>query len=104
MTSCFRKCCHFSTATVKSEDFINYVILAFFRGVYIVEGNYQFAKELSAFDRPAMPVALDYQGRKITHGTWGIKKEIPKDKPEQGINLTAEKTHTFYKCVDITGA
>lgn len=45
----------------------------------IVEGNYQFAKELSAFDRPAIPVVLDYHGRKITHGTWGIKKEIPKD-------------------------
>lgn len=66
----------------------------------IVEGNYQFAKELSAFDRPAIPVVLDYQGRKITHGTWGIKKEIPKDRPAQGINLTAEKTQTFYKAVE----
>ena len=66
----------------------------------IVEGNYQFAKELSAFDRPAIPVVLDYQGRKVTHGTWGIKKEIPKDRPAQGINLTAEKTHTFYKTVE----
>ena len=63
----------------------------------IVEGNYQFAKEVNAFNRPAVPIVVDYQGRKITHGTWGINKDIPKDRPAQGINLTAEKTHTFYK-------
>ncbi|RCU42308.1 hypothetical protein EIZ47_10200 [Chryseobacterium lacus] len=66
----------------------------------IVENNYQFAKEINAFQRPAIPIVLDYQGRKITHGTWGLKKEIPKDKPAQGINLTAEKTHTFYRTVE----
>lgn len=66
----------------------------------IVEGNYYFNKEINAFNRPAIPIVLEYEGRKITHGTWGIKQEIPKDKPAQGINLTAEKTHTFYKKVE----
>lgn len=63
----------------------------------IVEGNYQFAKEVNAFNRPALPIFLDHQGRKITQGTWGINKNIPKDRPAQGINHTAEKTHTFYR-------
>lgn len=43
---------------------------------------------------------MEYEGRKITHATWGIKKDIPKDKPAKGINLTAEKSHTFYKKVE----
>lgn len=63
----------------------------------IVEENYQYATEASAFDRPVLPIVLDYQGRKITHGKWGLKKDIPNDRPAQGINLTAEKSHTFYK-------
>lgn len=63
----------------------------------IVEENYQYATETSAFDRPVLPIVLDYQGRKITHGKWGLKKDIPNDRPAQGINLTAEKSHTFYK-------
>ena len=66
----------------------------------IVEGNYYYAEEINAFQRPAIPVVLEHNGRKITHGTWGINQEIPKDKPAKGINLTAEKTHTFYKKVE----
>lgn len=66
----------------------------------IVEGNYHLAEEVNAFSRPAIPIVLDHHGRKITHGTWGILKEIPKDKPAQGINLTAEKSHTFYKKIE----
>ena len=65
----------------------------------IVEGNYYFKQEINAFDRPSIPIVIDYEGRKITHGTWGIERDIPKDKPARGINLTAEKTHTFYKKV-----
>lgn len=66
----------------------------------IVEGNYYYAEEINAFQRPAIPIVLEYDGRKITHGTWGINQEIPKDKPAKGINLTAEKSHTFYKKVE----
>lgn len=61
------------------------------------EANYYPAKEVNAFERPALPVVLDYNGRKITHATWGLHKEIPKDRPALGINLTAEKTDTLYK-------
>ena len=63
----------------------------------IAEGNYFFANELNAFDRPALPIVLDHHGRKITHGTWGLIKEIQKDRPAQGINLTAEKAGTLYR-------
>lgn len=66
----------------------------------IVEGNYFFDKDINAFQRPAIPIVLEHEGRKITNGTWGIEKEIPKDKPAKGINLTAEKTHSFYKKVE----
>lgn len=66
----------------------------------IAEDRYFFAQQINAFSRPAIPIVLDYQGRKITHGTWGLYKEIPKEKPAYGINLTAEKSHTFYKKVE----
>lgn len=66
----------------------------------IVEGNYYYAEEINAFQRPPIPIVLEHDGRKITHGTWGINQEIPKDKPAKGINLTAEKSHTFYKKVE----
>ena len=61
------------------------------------EEKYYAAKEVNAFDRPALPVVLDHHGRKITHATWGLNKEIPKDRPALGINLTAEKANTLYK-------
>lgn len=35
----------------------------------IVEENYFFSEEANAFNRPALPVVLDYHGRKITHST-----------------------------------
>ncbi|WFB67097.1 SOS response-associated peptidase family protein [Chryseobacterium sp. WX] len=63
----------------------------------IVEGNYILKPEVNAFDVPAMPIVLDHHGRKITHGTWRLYKEADKAKPGKGINLTAEKTHTFYR-------
>lgn len=66
----------------------------------IVEGNYYTAEEINAFSRPAIPVVLEHEGRKITHGTWGIQPNAPKDKPAQGINLTAEKSHTYYRKVE----
>lgn len=66
----------------------------------IVENNYYYSDEINAFQRPAIPVVLEHEGRKITHATWGINKDIPKDKPAKGINLTAEKAHTFYKKVE----
>ena len=61
------------------------------------ESGYSQSEIVSAFSRPAMPIVLEHEGRKITHGTWGLYAEIPKDKPAKGLNLTAEKTHTFYK-------
>lgn len=63
----------------------------------IAEGNYIVNKEVNAFSVPAVPIVLEHHGRKITHGTWRLYKEVPKDKFGKGINLTAEKTHTFYK-------
>lgn len=66
----------------------------------IVEGNYYMADEVNAFNRPAIPIVLEHEGRKITHGTWGIIREIPKDKPAQGINLKAENAHTYYKKIE----
>lgn len=63
----------------------------------ISEGNYILNKEVNAFSVPALPVVLEHQGRKITHGTWRLYKEADKTKPGKGINLTAEKTHTFYR-------
>ncbi|WP_332030368.1 SOS response-associated peptidase family protein [Kaistella sp.] len=65
----------------------------------IVEGNYYTAKEVNAFERPAIPIVLEHDGRKITHGTWGIEQDIPKDKPGKGINLKAENSWSFYKKV-----
>ncbi|MGK6342817.1 SOS response-associated peptidase family protein [Chryseobacterium sp. DT-3] len=61
------------------------------------ESGYSKSELVSAFSRPAMPIVLEHEGLKITHGTWGLYAEIPKDKPAKGLNLTAEKTHTFYK-------
>lgn len=61
------------------------------------EEKYYSATEVNAFDRPALPVILDHHGRKITHATWGLSKEIPKDRPALGINLMAEKANTLYK-------
>lgn len=61
------------------------------------ESGYVQSEIVSAFARPALPIVLDYQGRKVTHGTWGLYAEIPKEKPAKGLNLTAEKTHTFYR-------
>lgn len=63
----------------------------------IAEGNYILEKEVNAFSVPAVPIVLEHHGRKITHGTWGLYKEVPKEKFGKGINLTAEKTHTFYR-------
>lgn len=65
----------------------------------IAEGNYFTSKEVNAFERPAIPIVLEHEGRKITHGTWGIQKEIAKDHPGQGINLKAENSWTYYKKV-----
>lgn len=61
------------------------------------ESDYVQEENVSAFTRPAMPIVLEHNGRKITHGTWGLYSEIPKDKPAKGLNLTAENTHTYYK-------
>ncbi|MFP3835367.1 SOS response-associated peptidase family protein [Chryseobacterium sp. SIMBA_028] len=61
------------------------------------ESDYVQEENVSAFTRPAMPIVLEHNGRKITHGTWGLYTEIPKDKPAKGLNLTAENTHTYYK-------
>lgn len=61
------------------------------------EKEYILSENVSAFTRPALPIVLEHNGRKITHGTWGLYAEIPKDKPAKGLNLTAEKSHTFYK-------
>ena len=66
----------------------------------IVENDYYYAEKINAFQRPAIPVVLEHEGRKITNATWGINKDIPIDKPAKGINLTAEKSHTFYKKVE----
>lgn len=63
----------------------------------IVEGNYILDSEVNAFSVPALPIVLDHHGRKITHGTWRLYKDADKTKPGKGVNLTAEKTHTFYK-------
>lgn len=66
----------------------------------IAEDNYELNKDVNAFVRPALPIVLEHHGRYITHGTWGVDKEIPKDKPGKGINLTAEKAHTLYKNIE----
>lgn len=63
----------------------------------IAEGNYILNKQVNAFTVPAIPIVLEHHGRKITHGTWRLYKEADKTKPAKGINLTAEKTHTFYR-------
>lgn len=63
----------------------------------IAEGNYYFADEVNAFNHPAIPVVVEHNGRKITHGTWSLYPNPPKDKPSMGINLQSEKSHTFYK-------
>ena len=59
-----------------------------------VQENCYYAEEIYAFQRPSIPVVLEYNGRKITH-IWGINQEISNDKPAKRINLTAEKSHTF---------
>ena len=33
----------------------------------IAENNYHYAEEINAFQRPAIPVVLEHEGRKITH-------------------------------------
>lgn len=63
----------------------------------MVEGNYVLRREVNAFDVPALPIILDHNGRKITHGTWRLYKDADPTKPGKGINLTAEKTHSFYR-------
>lgn len=66
----------------------------------MVEGNYILKREVNAFDVPALPIVIEHEGRKITHGTWRLYKESDPTKVGKGINLTAEKTHTFYRKVE----
>lgn len=63
----------------------------------IINKNYCIEAEVNAFARPALPMVLDCNGRKIAQGTWGIERDIPKNKPANGLNLMAEKSQTFYK-------
>ncbi|HAO26726.1 MAG TPA: hypothetical protein DCQ68_01690 [Chryseobacterium indologenes] len=84
-------CYSFSNKTVDLKKIAEEMEAENYETGYVQEEN------VSAFTRPAMPIVLEHNGRKITHGTWGLYAEIPKDKPAKGLNLTAEKTNTFYK-------